>query len=140
MKKLPKELIFTQDFGTYTTQMLVVVGVTDKQKVFRYLKKVKASVDFSKWMLTDFDDLKESITKKNLGLFCWNYKVEGIVLMLREPVDSWNYWEILMHETHHVVQWFAKQKGMFEEPEGQAYLFEYLFHSIRRKLQGIDPI
>ncbi len=138
--KLIKKTIFVQSYGTYTNEILVIVGIKDKKKVFQYLKKIKAKVDFSKWVLTDFDDWKESVGGKHKGLFCWNEKVNGAVLVLRETDDSWEYWEVLMHECHHIVQHLAKTKGMYDEAEAQAYLFEFLFHSLRRKLQGIDKI
>jgi len=140
MKRLPKELMFIQEYGTYTNQMLVIVGVSDKKKVFRFLKKNRVNVDFSKWVLEDFSDWKENIDKKLEGMFCWKNGVGGVVLILRPPNDSWEYWEVLMHEIHHAVQHLAKQKDMFEELEAQAYLFEHLFRSIRKKLQGIDKI
>lgn len=138
MKK--KEIIFTQKYGTYPDQLLVLIGIEDKKKIFAYLKKIKAKVDFSKWVLEDFDNWKESIKEKNMGLFCWNGIVEGTVLVLRPYEDTWEYWECLMHEIHHVVQHLAKTKGMYEELEAQAYLFVFLFRAIRRKLQGKDKI
>lgn len=135
-----KEIIFVQEYGTYTNQLLVLVGIEDKKKIFDYLKKVKAEAGFSKWVLEDFDGWKEDIKKKNMALFCRNDTVEGTVLVLRSYEDTWEYWECLMHEIHHIVQHLAKIKGMFEEVEAQAYLFEFLFRSIRRKLQGVDKI
>ena len=97
-------------------------------------------MDFSKWVLKDFSDWEENIKNKNKGLFCWNEMVEGCVLLLRPYQDAWEYWETLMHEIQHIVQYLAKCKGMNDEPEAQAYLFEFLFRSIRRKLQGTDKI
>lgn len=135
--KLPKELIFAQGFGIYSDQMLVIAGVTDKQKVFRYLKKAKANAEFSKWILTDFDEYREKIAKENKALFCWNTEVNGVALILRQPEDTWEYWETLLHEIHHVTLYIAKKKCFLEELENQAYLFEFLFHNIRRKLQGV---
>lgn len=137
-KKKPKPIMFVQDFGTYTNEILVLCGVTDKKELLKYLKKVKAKFEFSKWVLEDFDGWKKDIEKKHLAQFCFNNEIQGGVLMLRPMEDCWNYWEVLMHEVHHIVQNLAKQKGMFEELEAQAYLFEYLFKSIRRILMGVD--
>ena len=136
-----KPLMWVEDIDPYHSGLLVLVGVEDKKEVFRYLKKIKALVPFSKWVLTEFDDWKETM-EKNSGQFCWNDKLEGggsgAVLMLRPYADAWNYWEILIHELCHVVNRLGKQKGFLEEMEAQAYLQEHLFHSIRRKLQGIE--
>lgn len=138
---LLKKAIFVQKYGTYTNEMVVIAGVTDKKEVFRYLKKIKAKPKFSKWLLENFDDWTDCLKNKNKGLFCYNDIIgEGTVLLLRSPDDSWEYWEVLMHEIHHTVQHLAKTKMMFEEVEAQAYLFEFLFHSIRRKLRGVDKI
>lgn len=133
-------MMFVQEYGTYTNELLVLVGIEDKKKLLAYLKKIKAKFDFSKWVLEDFDGWKERIKKNNPGLFCWNDIVEGAVLVLRPYQDTWEYWECLMHEIHHIVQHLAKTRFMYEEQEAQAYLFEFLFHSVRRKLQGIDKM
>jgi hypothetical protein len=47
-------------------------------------------------------------------------------------------WEVLMHELHHYVNFLSRHVGLEVEIEAQASLQEYLFRSIRRKLQGID--
>jgi len=138
MKK--KEIIFVQECGTYTNQILVLIGCQDKNKLFKYLKKIKTKADFAKWVLQDFDNWKEDIKNKNIGQFCYNNQVEGTVLVMQHYEDSWEYWEVLMHEIHHVVQYLAEGKGMLKEIEAQAYLFEFLFRSIRRKIQGVDKI
>lgn len=140
-----KTRIFVETIDPYESEMLVMVGQTDKKEVYRYLKKIGANVGFTKWVLTDFDDWKEDMKKKNKGQFCWNDNVGGtgkygVVLLLRAFEDSWDYWGVLIHELHHAVQRLASQKGFLNEPENQAYLQEHLFRSIRRKLQGPDPI
>lgn len=137
MKK-PKKFIFIQDYGTYRNEILVMSGITDKQEVFKFLKKNRVIPAISKWILTDFNEWKEAIEKKQKGLFCWNEDCNGTVLFLRSPEDSWDYWEVLMHECHHIVQQMCSEKMMLKEMDAQAYLFEYLFHNIRRKLAGYD--
>ena len=137
--KMYKPCIFTQDYGTYSDEILVVSGITDKKKVFAYLKKIHALVPFSKWILTDWDEFQEKL-KKNKGLFCWNTEVSGTVLFLQQCGDAWDFWTTLLHETNHIVFQIAHRKGMKDEMEAQAYLQEYLFNSIRRKLLGLDPL
>lgn len=132
--------MFIQDYGTYRNEILVMAGITDKQEVYKYLKKNRVKPDISKWILNDFNEWKEAIEKKQKGLFCWNEECSGTVLFLRSFEDTWDYWEVLMHEAHHIVHQMASAKMMLKEMDAQAYLFEYLFHSIRRKLQGIDKI
>lgn len=138
MKKRFKNLMFVQTCGTYTDEILVIVGEFKKTEVFKYLKKVKAKVDYSKWVLNDYDEWLRVIKEEAKGLFCFNDKVSGTVLMLRKPEDTWEYWEVIMHEVHHIVQKLSKKNKMFEEAEAQAYLFEYLFRQLRRKIMGIE--
>lgn len=138
--RLLKKALFTQSYGTYTDEILVIVGDITKNELFAYLKKVNAHVNFSKWVLNDFPKWQERIKNQNSGLFCWNNEVSGCVLVLREAYDAWEYWETLMHEVHHIVDDFKNKKGLEKEPEAQAYLFEYLFHSLRRKLMALEPI
>ena len=135
MKKKTK--IFTQNCGTYSDQILVICGAT-KKETYAYLKKVKANVDFTEWVLNDFSDWENRTKKQNYALFCWHEEVEGCVLFLKPLKDSWEYWETLMHECHHVTFHLAKKKMFQDEIENQAYLFEYLFRSIRRKICGLD--
>ena len=134
-----KPCIFTQDYGTYSDEILVISGITDKKKVFAYLKKIHALVPFAKWILTDWDEFQEKL-KKNKGLFCWNNEVSGTVLFLHQCGDAWDFWNTLLHETNHIVFQIAKRKGFETEMEAQAYLQEFLFTSIRRKLLGLDPL
>ena len=54
--------------------------------------------------------------------------------------DTWKFWECLLHETNHVVFSLARDKNMQDETEAQAYLHEYLFKHIRRKLQKAEPL
>jgi len=139
-KKQSKPIIFVQDYGTYSNELLVLVGVTDKRQIYKFLKKKRANMEFSKWVLEDFDHWKSKLVHEFFGLVCTKENMNGSVLVLRTFEDTWTYWENLIHETHHIVQDLAKKKMMFEEAEAQAYLQEYLFRNIRRKLQKIDPL
>lgn len=139
-KKQSKSVIFIQSYGTYSNEMLVLVGVQDKKDIYKFCKKNKVKFEFTKWVLNDFNDWKASIIKRHTALFCCNEDIQGVVVMLRPFEDTWEYWENLIHELHHAVQHMAKKRMMFEEAEAQAYLLEFLFHNIRRKLQKVDPL
>lgn len=131
-KRKNKPIVFTQECGIYTDQILVCVGAS-KQLVFNYFKKNKVSADFSKWVLGS--DFFNDIQAKHKGLFAWNTDIEGCCIFLRPFENTWDYWETLMHEVHHVVEHLAKKKMFSDEVENKAYLHEFLFRSIRRKLQ-----
>lgn len=138
-KKYKKPKIFTQGMGTYADQLLVICGAS-KKEVFSFLKKGKASVKFSEWVLNDFSHWEESIKNRVKGLFCFNDEIQGAVLFIGPVDDDWGYWQILMHEIHHVVFKISHQKAFVDEIEAQAYLFEFLFKEIRRKMMGLEPI
>ena len=54
----------------------------------------------------------KKLVKENKGLFCFNEDVQGSVLYLCKPEDTWDYWTTLMHEIHHIVHFQAKKKMM----------------------------
>ena len=121
--------IFIQDYGTYDHDILVAAGATQKE-VVAFTKKHKCKKEFIKWL--ESDTTMFELSKGKNGLFCWSEA--GKLLLLKKAKDDWDYWDCLAHEVHHVVHHLAKKNMMEDEMEGQAYLFEYLFRSIRRKL------
>lgn len=135
---MKKPKIFIQDCGHYSNQLLVICGAT-KKETFTFLKKKKIIYAKSKWVLENFDEWNGLVPKTKLGLFCWDTEIDTTVLFLGKFSDDWVYLETLMHELHHATLHIAKQKGFLEEMENQAYLFEFLFRSIRRKISGVDP-
>ena len=133
-KKLKQNQLFIQNFGTYTDEILVMIGLHEKKELLRFMKKHRVKVDIAKWILENYDEWKK---EEHQGMFAWNDEIRAKILILRSPADAWDYWEVLMHEIHHVVFHTAKQKSLTEETEAQAYLFEYLFHHIRKKIMNI---
>ena len=132
--------MWVENIDPYEHELLVLVGMEDKKALFRFLKKIHALPKFAEWLLKDFDSFVKDLREKNKGQFCWSDTAPGHMLMLRPYQCTWDYWETLIHELHHVVQKVASLKVFLEEKEAQAYLQEHLFHSIRRKLQGIEKI
>lgn len=138
MKSKPPK-IFVQECNPYEQDVLVAVDAT-KKDVMKFFAHKHANPIFTKWIKGNYDELKDLIKNKNAG-FVWNDEVPGAWILFLKPLkDNWEYWETLMHEVHHIVLKLAKDKWMLEETEAQAYIFEYIFRSICRKLQGVDPI
>lgn len=133
MKKMRK-IIFVQDYGTHTDQLLVCVGVSNKE-IIAYCKNKKNKIvpEFADWVEKTID---EKTIEKNKGTFAWNDNMNGTVLHLKKNEDTWDFWETLIHELHHAVEHFRVKKAMQDEPEALAYQQEYLFRSIRKKLQS----
>lgn len=44
---MKKKIIFIQDYGTYYNDIIVIAGITDKNELFKYLKKEKIKVEFA---------------------------------------------------------------------------------------------
>ena len=134
-KKNP--IIFIQPIDPYKTDALIACDIS-QEEIVKWLKKQKVRKDFLDWVETDKNTFE--VLEKNMAIFCWNEKIRGNMIILKNYKDSWEFWETLMHEIHHLVFEMSKRKMMLEEMEAQAYLFEHLFHSIRRKLRKIDKI
>jgi Holliday junction resolvase len=134
--KKHKPILFVQSCGTYPDQILVCAGAS-KKDVVAFNKKRKPAKAFREWLEKD-DDLYKRAEKAD-GLFAWNEDARGYVIFLKAYHDCWAYWETLIHELHHAVERISHQKHMHHESEATAYLEGFLFNSIRRKLQGVDP-
>ena len=135
MKKNP--LIFIQPIDPYREDVVVACDIPQNE-IIKWLKKQKIRKDFLDWVKTDKDVFE--VLKKNEAVFCWNEKVRGNMIILKNYQDNWKFWETLMHEIHHLIFNISKRKMLSDEMEAQAYLFENLFHSIRRKLQKVDKL
>lgn len=131
-KKRPSEQIFIQDCGIFSAEIVVLVGTT-KKKAIEYCKKHDFRTEVTKQVAA------EGLWKDfGVGRFSFNTEAHSLVLLLRYYEDTWQFWETLIHELNHVVYRIADLKTFKDEEEGQAYLQEYLFRSIRRKLMGLE--
>lgn len=136
MKKKTKPLIFIQEIPPYKHEMIVCVGGGYDEIIKWYNKNIKKDKKWLKWAdyyKKDFNNVKEG---KNLG-YCLYEETNGwLILFTKEFRDTWGYWDTLLHELNHIVFWIAERKLLKEEMEAQAYLHEYLFREIRRKLRN----
>lgn len=132
MKKKIVRKVFIQPADPYGVDILVCAGVSHG----RALKKIKNHSKGYEFIEEQGNIFRDVLSGKKMGTsirsdegyFC-------IVFPLVE--DAWWYWELLIHELHHIVYWLAEVKLSPGEMEAQAYLQEYLFREIRRKLQGV---
>lgn len=126
-KNKPK--VFVQPTHIFREDILVCVGASFED-VKKFVKgEVLKSIERYKGLF------QEVLDGKQLG-----YAVEAngwLYLILPKFKDTWSYWEILIHELHHIVFYMSKKKTFDDEMEAMAYLQEWLFREIRRKLQGI---
>ena len=135
MKK--NSLIFIQPIDPYREDVVVACDIPQNE-IIKWLKKQKVRRNLIDWVETDRSIFE--VLEKNEAVFCWNEKIRGSMIILKNYQDNWKFWETLMHEIYHLIFNISKITMLSDETEAQAYLFEYLFHSIRRKLQKVDKI
>ena len=129
MKKRVKK-IFVQSTHIYRNDILVCVDATweDVTKFAKpeLIKKIEPYKNL----------FNEVLLGKQMG---YAVNCDGwLFLILPKFKDNWDYWEVLIHELHHIVFYLSETKMLEKEMEAQAYLFEWLFRQIRRKLQGVE--
>lgn len=134
MKTL-KPTIFWQDTGIFGGDFVFAIGKNKKQ-ILAFAKKADSHVKRLLEELEDQDLRKELRTGMTLAGRHTNVVA---LIYLPEMSDTWDSWEILMHECHHAVYHISKKSGFEEEIEAQAYLFVHLFHNIRRKIMRAQP-
>lgn len=100
----------------------------------------------------NFQDVKDYVKKTKMDK-AWkdevlnkNGQFDGIVfsdddtnrpylIYVKQRKKDWYLFEVLLHETNHLVYYLAKHAGFTGEPEFQALLHEQLFRDFRRLLQ-----
>ena len=131
MKKT-KQVAFIQDHSCFPSEMMVCVGLSQEQ-ILKEAKRLKVVKDYLAF-------LKEMPEAPGTNPRAWLYYKGGkYCLVFLKYEDTWAFWELLLHELIHTVDVISKDGAFADEMEGRAYLAEYLFRSIRRKLQGLDP-
>lgn len=133
--KLPKKACFWITLNPYKHDTLVCVGVTQKEALAKIRHQSKDYINFINEKGYLFDNVLNGSAH---GYAIKNVKSGHTVLIIGTPRDDWDYWEMVLHETHHIVQFITELKMLEGEIEAQAYLHEYLFRAIRRKICGYD--
>ena len=130
-----KKQIFIQDCGIFRHEFVVATGYTvDEISEWAKKQKIKGEyLDFLKGIETDA--IQSGILTGQLN---YDNKLQRMALVTKEFVNEWEYWEIILHEITHATQQITLWNFLQGEHECQAYLTEYLFRNIRRKLQGVD--
>jgi len=127
-----KKLLYIQDGGTYSNEVLVTVGTT-ADDIIKYVTRngFKFSANFADSLQASFTN-EERVKASGLTMFD-----EGrAILWLPEWRKDWEHFETLLHECWHLVhRTLLVNKCMKMEDEAQAYQLEYWFHNIRLKLE-----
>ena len=132
-KKVKARKMFVQPIHPYRHELLVCAGMSMKEVV----KKVDDK-ECADWIRKGEYMFQNIESKKQAGYTAF-HQDKGYIMVLLQPVnDKWEYWECLIHELSHVVDDISSMKMLQEEGEARAYLQEWLFREIRRKLTGIE--
>lgn len=60
---------------------------------------------------------------------------EVVLIYVKERKKDWYFYEVLLHETNHLVYYLARHYGFTDETEFQATLHESLFRNFRLLIQ-----
>lgn len=138
MKKLSKKCLFVQDTGIFTDEFVVAIGYNHAE-ILEELKQIKATKEVFDFVRSTKQKFEEYVKGNSGGVF-FNEEGKAILMHFQKWSDTWDFWEVLLHECCHVVQGLEDAKNIIEEVEARAYTTQYLFRKIRRKLSGAESL
>lgn len=135
LSKNNKKFFYVQEWGSYTNQTLVCVGMTANE-IVSASKKLKSDKEFIDFLDKDIrDEVDKLQIDGSNGMF--TEKNGASLLWLKVWENTWKSTGVLIHELSHAIYMILdKSKGMMDEVEAKAYQQEYLFHQIRSKLDN----
>jgi len=138
MKKQKKKA-YLQDWGTYSNQTVVSVGM-NFQDMLNYLHKIKSKFSIAENFVKNKENIDLRLGDQVGGLAHIDHQNSTSIIMFLTWKNDWPNWDSLNHEIAHVVHGIlGKDKNMMDEDEARAYQHEYLFKEIRRKLWKLYP-
>ena len=125
-----KKFAFFQDWGTYSTETFVAVGMTHEEilAAMRTMGCVKRNINrYDASIGPDKDKAYEAH-----GAFTWKARRSELnLLWLHEWKNNMTWYSNLVHETNHMIKRnLTDYRLMEDETEAQAYQQEYLFTRI----------
>jgi len=117
---------YLQDWGTFTNETFVVVGMTQKE-ILADMRRRK----FKKDAIEAFS--RQNKPNGDETAFVWVRKGMTLLWLNGWRIDLEHY-STVVHETNHLIWEITRDKGMVEEAEMQAYQQEYLFLAIVTRL------
>jgi hypothetical protein len=123
---------FIQDWGSYTNQTFVSVGMPIKDTI-----RAMSQRKLNPHVIKNFSQCSSNVASGAMG-FVWHNEGRTI-LWLPDWKNDWEHWYTLIHETHHLVQHvLVHTNRMDDETDALAYQQEYLFRHIRERLQKLS--
>lgn len=140
-KNKSKKFWYIQNWGTYSNQTPIFVGYS-ADEITKELKNKRFEIkkDVIETWQSDIESTRKVMSDSNTGAV-W-FKDGLSLLWLPDFKDDWKHLETIIHECFHlVIGILGREKMMVNfssntiEEEAMAYQHEFLFRSIRRKLQ-----
>lgn len=133
-KKKQKKYWFIQKGGTYPSNVLVVVG-WDFTDFAGFSKQKNTNPDYIPFIARNKDFINDSVKNAYGFVLTDGIGTASPVLWLKTFEDTWDFYLVLIHETHHLVhRTLGESRGMSNELEALAYQQEYFVKHIREKL------
>jgi len=110
--------------------ILLIIG-KDKNMILKIMdEKIKNVSERKK--------LKDRISEvlEEWAHWCYDKEWTSRIMVISDWQNDWDHWDTLMHETHHVVEYEAKDKWFMEEMEFKAYLYTSVFKKLREILKN----
>lgn len=120
--------IFLLDIPIWSQVIMVCVNATNREA---QKKRVELDRNGEKARAIEVPDIEAWKLEHVNGFVHWAEDLP--ILVFKDFKDSWFCWELLLHETSHVVDWLMERK-VCPDTEARAYTHEWLFRTIRRKL------
>lgn len=126
-----KKKIFIIDCGTYTNEVLVAVN-QKYDEIIKYLKEDRQVSDKNVKEFSESKDYIEKTTKSNPGFVIY-FDSGFMLLWLKLKRLDWRFYEVLLHECSHIVNFVFREKKINDD-EAFAYQLEFIFKTIRQKI------
>jgi hypothetical protein len=132
-KSLDRKFMGEFNCGIFKNEFILGVNC-EYDDFLKYAKETYCSEEFINYIKEIKEDYKKYTDTSN-GFVNFDYKKGYGILNLKKFEDSWEFYEIMLHEICHIVDFISEQKHLEKEMEARAYLTEYLFKDIRKKIQ-----
>lgn len=130
MKNKPKEIFKFISIGMY--DLGLIVACLDKPENIHKMLNMKANKEASDWLKDSVSDFQMPLLGDGGALIFNPETKKPLILYMKNKERTWEFWDTLIHETHHLVYVTSEFIGFKSEIEHQAYFMETVFRQIRR--------
>lgn len=139
MKRTFKKGLFFLEVPIYEREIAVFVGLNQREALTE-AKKQKCTKSFIETLETDPETI-EFLNAPPVG----GLEREGAArrinenryfLFLKPFRNDWEYYDTLAHECFHLTQFIGEPLQIWSDIEPPAYLYTFIFKTLRRKLSG----